>query len=159
MTDSQLNELAFEVLGQFRSIFGSAKNHFRRIEEQCGISGSQLWILKEVIECPDIGITELSKKLSTHQTTCSLLVEKLVKRGLITKERSQEDQRRVGLKGTDEGETVLARAPGPVEGIVPSALRAMDMKSLVVLNQSLTGLISLLEEYDEDLASKPLADI
>lgn len=159
MIESQINELAFEVLGQFRSIYGSAKNHFKSIEEQCGISGSQLWILKEVIECPNIGITELSKKLSTHQTTCSLLVEKLVKRGLITKERSQEDQRRVGLKSTDDGEAVLKRAPGPVEGILPSALREMNMESLGALNQSLKTLISLLKEYDEELASKPLADI
>jgi MarR family transcriptional regulator, organic hydroperoxide resistance regulator len=159
MTKSNNSELAFEVLGKFRSIYGSAKNHFRQIEEQCGISGSQLWILKEVASNPNIGITQVSERLSIHQTTCSLLVEKLVKSKLITKERSQEDQRRVGLKVTDEGLAVLAKAPEPVEGILPSAVNAMDKESLDKLNKALNLLIAELDGYDNQLANKPLADI
>ena len=159
MAKSNKRELALEVLGKFRSIYGSAKNHFRIIEEKCGISGSQLWILKEVALSPDIGVTQVSEKLSIHQTTCSLLVEKLVKKKLITKERSQEDQRRVGLKATDEGLAMLVKAPQPVEGILPSAVNAMDDQSLNKLNEALMLLIDHLENYDNDLTNKPLADI
>jgi DNA-binding MarR family transcriptional regulator len=159
MTRLKNKELAFEVLGKFRSIYGSAKNHFRMIEEKCGISGSQLWILKEVASSPNIGVTQVSENLSIHQTTCSLLVEKLVKKNLITKERSQEDQRRVGLKATDEGLAILAKAPQPVEGILPSAVNSMDDQSLKKLNDALTLLIEELENYDNELANKPLADI
>lgn len=159
MTQLKNKELAVEVLGKFRSIYGSAKSHFRKIEEQCGISGSQLWILKEIATHPNTGITQVSETLSIHQTTCSLLVEKLVKRKLITKERSEEDQRRVGLKVTDEGVVVLNQAPEPLEGILPSAVNAMDEQSLEALNHSLSKLISQLENYDKELANKPLADI
>ena len=159
MTASNSKKLAAEALGKFRLIYGSAKNHFRKIEKQCGISGSQLWILKEIAMIPNVGVTQISEKLSIHQATCSLLVEKLVKKGLVTKERSQEDQRRVGLKATDKGQAVLALAPEPLEGILPSAVNAMDEQSLDLLNQALSSLIGQLESYDSDMANKPLADL
>ncbi|MFZ2302771.1 MAG: hypothetical protein WAW10_12995, partial [Gallionella sp.] len=52
------------------------------------------------------------------------LVEKLVGRNLIIKERSKEDQRRVGLRVTEEASRLLTNAPGPAEGILPEALQA-----------------------------------
>ena len=93
--------LSIKVLKKFRLIFGSVRQHFREVEQTCGVSGSQLWILQEVSNTPGIGVSELAGRLSIHQSTCSQLVEKLVGRGLLIKERSVEDQRRVGLLLTE----------------------------------------------------------
>ena len=68
------------VLKQFRIIFGAVKQHFRKIEATCGISGSQLWLLNEIAMYPELGISKLAERLAIHQSTCSLLVEKLVKK-------------------------------------------------------------------------------
>lgn len=89
--------LTLEVLKQFRLILGSVRYHFRRIEETCGISGSQLWVIREVSAAPGIGVSALTQKLSIHQSTCSQPVETLVGRGFLTKVRLGNDQRRVGL--------------------------------------------------------------
>ncbi len=92
----ELTDLQMQVLRQFRLIYGSVKQHFREVEERCGISGSQVWLLREVATAPGTGVSRLAERLSIHQSTCSLLVEKLVGAGLIAKTRSAEDQRRVG---------------------------------------------------------------
>jgi DNA-binding MarR family transcriptional regulator len=64
-------------------------------------------------------------RLSIHQSTCSQLVDKLEARGLISKARKADDQRRVGLQLTDQAAEVLATAPGPVAGILPQALQGL----------------------------------
>ena len=93
--------LSVQVLKKFRIIYGSVRQQFRDIEKVCGVTGSQLWLMQEVANTSGIGVSELAERLSIHQSTCSQLVEKLVGRKLLLKERSKQDQRRVGLRMTE----------------------------------------------------------
>ena len=95
--NSTAHLLPMDVLQQFRLIFGSMRQYFRLVEERCGMSGSQMWVLQEVQRTPEIGIGELATRLGVHQSTCSLLVDKLVASGCLIKKRQTADQRRVGL--------------------------------------------------------------
>lgn len=153
------NQLSLQVLKKFRIIYGSVRQQFREIEQTCGVTGSQMWIMQEVANSPGIGVSELADRLSIHQSTGSQLVEKLVARGLINKERSREDQRRVGLRVTEEASRLLTNAPGPAEGILPEALQALPEAALLALDNSLLGLIGQLRISDGRLADKPLSDM
>lgn len=159
MTRDSKNQLSLQVLKKFRIIYGSVRQQFREIEQTCGVTGSQMWILQEVANMPGIGVSELADRLSIHQSTGSQLVEKLVARRLITKERSKEDQRRVGLKVTDEASKLLINAPGPAEGILPEALQTMPEEALLALDNSLIEVIGQLRISDAKLADKPLSDL
>jgi DNA-binding MarR family transcriptional regulator len=151
--------LALDVLKQFRLIFGSVRQHFRQIEEKCGISGSQLWVIREVDIAPGIGVSTLAKKLSIHQSTCSILVETLVAGGFLKKARLGEDQRRVGLTLTQKAKKVLTKAPGPAEGLLPSALSGLSSASLHALSAHLDRLIDEINVRDKKHADQPLADL
>jgi MarR family transcriptional regulator, organic hydroperoxide resistance regulator len=153
------NQLSLQVLKKFRIIFGSVRQQFREVEQTCGVSGSQLWILQEISRTPGTGISELAERLSIHQSTCSQLVEKLVVRKLIIKERSKEDQRRVGLCLTPEASNILLEAPGPAEGILPEALQGLTEAALIGLDKSLVELIGQLHIHNDKLADKPLSDL
>lgn len=155
----ELTDLQVQVLRQFRLIYGSVRQHFRDVEKQCGISGSQLWLLREVATAPGSGISSLAERLSIHQSTCSLLVEKLVGFGLVSKTRSIEDQRRVGLELTRAGEQLLKRAPGPAEGILPEALKQLPDFALQSLHVNLGQLIGHLMTHNDNDAKQPLADL
>lgn len=152
-------ELALRALKQFRLIYGSVRNHFRQIEAACGVSGSQLWVLHEIHQQPATGVSELARRLSIHQTTCSQLVEKLVIRKYLVKTRSREDQRRVGLTLTPAAIRVLASAPGPAEGLLPEALMRLPTSALASLTQELAKVSAQLELPDERAAERPLADL
>ena len=153
------NQLSIQVLKRFRVIYGSVRQHFRDVEKTCGVTGSQLWILQEVGKNPGIGVTDLAERLSVHQSTCSQLVEKLATRKLVIKERSKEDQRRVGLRLTAESALILEKAPGPAEGILPEALQALPEAALAALDKSLVEVIGQLRIRDDKLADKPLSDL
>lgn len=159
MSRRSKNQLSLQVLKKFRIIFGSVRQHFREVEQTCGVTGSQLWILQEISKTPDIGVSDLAERLSIHQSTCSQLVEKLVARGLIIKERSKEDQRRVGLCLADEAARILKAAPGPAEGILPEALQTLPESALLSLDNSLLELIGQLRIRNDKLADKHLSDL
>ena len=159
MSKRRNNQLSLHVLKKFRIIYGSVRQHFREVEKTCGVTGSQLWILQEIANNPNIGVSELAERLSIHQSTCSQLVEKLVGRGLVNKERSKEDQRRVGLCLTKEAAKILKNAPGPAEGILPEALQALPESALLALDKSLIEVIGQLRIRDDKLADKPLSDL
>ena len=159
LPESTLTELQIQVLRQFRLIFGSVRQHFREVEASCGISGSQVWLLRDIDASPGVGVSQLAKQLSIHQSTCSRLVEKLVAAGLVSKARSARDQRRVGLETTPAGRRKLELVPDPAEGILPEALRQLPDVALRTLQVNLDQLICHLTTRNDSDANKPLADL
>ena len=157
--DESPSVLGMEVLQQFRLIYGSMRQYFRLVEERCGMPGSQMWVLQEVQRSPEIGIGELAVRMGVHQSTCSLLVDKLVNQGFLIKRRRRGDLRRVGLVLAPSGLSALAALPGPAEGILPEALAALPMVVLKTLNVNLNELIHHLPGKDESYAVTPLAEM
>jgi DNA-binding MarR family transcriptional regulator len=147
------------VLRSFRIIYGSVRKHFREVQRTCGISGSQLWILHEIAKSQGIGVSDLAVKLSIHQSTCSQLVEKLVRAGYVRKARGSGDQRRVDLALTGAGRRILARAPGPTEGVLPEAIAELSPAQRRALGRNLDAVIAALDLIDEQAAHRHLSDL
>ncbi|MBK9160982.1 MAG: winged helix-turn-helix transcriptional regulator [Nitrosomonadales bacterium] len=159
LNDHDKKQLSLRLLKKFRIIYGSVRQQFRDIEQTCGVTGSQLWVMQEIANTPGIGVSELAERLSIHQSTCSQLVEKLVVRKLVSKERGKEDQRRVGLRLTAEAARLIEKAPGPAEGVLPEALNALPATTIQSLDKYLEQVIRQLRTKDDKLADKPLSDL
>jgi DNA-binding MarR family transcriptional regulator len=159
--DAELSHehLASSTLKNFRIIFNSVKKHFSEIEEVCGVSGSQLWVLWELQKTPGLKVTELAYKLSIHQSTASNLIEKMAKNALISKKREDQDQRVVRLYLTQAGAEVLQKAPDSPRGVLREAIDQLPEADLLLLQQSLECLIGQIKLKDEADAMKPLAYI
>lgn len=152
-------QVAMDVLKQFRIVFGAVRQHFGEVEKSCGVSGSQLWVLHEIKRAPGLTVSDLADRLAIHQSTCSQLVEKLARSGTIAKQRSSVDQRKVGLKLTPAGRALLKKAPGPAEGVLPDALRSLPDVALRTLHVNLEALIQRINPKDAGHAQRPLADL
>ena len=152
-------EQAMAVLQQFRFVFKSVKKHFQGVENETGVSGSQLWALAQIAATPGMNVTELARALAIHQTTASNLVDRLVQRDFIRRERKRDDQRIVRLYPTRQGQAVMAKAPEPVEGVLPDALMRLPGADLLQLNRLLQALTQLMRVRDASGKHTPLADI
>lgn len=150
---------AHDALRSFRIIMSSVRRHFRWIEEQCGISGAQLWAMGVISQNRICKVTDVARVMSIHQSTASNLIEKLESRGLIEKRRDQPDQRVVRLCLTSSGEEVMRSAPMPFDGLLPNALGSLSSDSLKCLNQSLAELLGHMAIRDNKAATTPLSDI
>lgn len=148
--------MPLEVLVKFRTIVNGAKQHFRWVEQQCGINGAQLWALWEISRAPTMRVSDLSAALAMHQSSTSNLVEKLVSAGLAMRSRSAEDQRVVHLALTRKGQALLKRAPKPARGILPEALHRLPPDKLSGLNRALEALLKCMHNSGGRRKAAPL---
>jgi DNA-binding MarR family transcriptional regulator len=147
------------VLEQFRVIFRSTKVHFQWVKEATGVSGAQLWVLAQLHERPGIRVTELAQALAIHQSTASNLIDKLAALGLVQRERSAEDQRVVHVSLTPGGKAVVERAPRPLEGVLPDALRSLGAAELRELQGQLERLAGRMKVRDRAAKRIPLGEM
>lgn len=155
----QLQPEVVQVLKQFRVIFSSVRRHFQCIEDECHISGSQLWALSHISKNPGIRVTDLAKLMSVHQSTASNLIENLSQKGLIQRQRSKKDQRIVQLLATPQGDEIVNNAPRPLRGVLPEALTQLDAHTLQEMNNCLSQLIQTMDRVDAEGENIPLADL
>ncbi|OQW87856.1 MAG: MarR family transcriptional regulator [Rhodoferax ferrireducens] len=146
------------VLRRFRVVFNAVRTHFKQVEKQVGLGGAQVWALSLIRDQPGIGLGELARGMDVHQSTASNLVKGLLQKGLIRADKGHADKRQVQLVALPEALTLLAKVPGPFEGVLPEALDKLPAQTLAQLDRDLAKLITLLKA-DESTGSIPLAQL
>ena len=137
-----------EILQKFRIIVSAAQKYSQRVEKSLGVSGAQLWIMKEIERVPGM--------LAIHQTTASNLLDALEKKDMVCKMRMTTDQRIVNLTLTEKGRALLMKAPDLTRGLLPEALSQMEQADLVRIGESLDLLLHTMSQVDVDFALQPL---
>lgn len=146
------------VLRRFRVVFNAIRTHFRQVEKQVGLGGAQVWALSVIRDQPGIGMGAVATSMDIHQSTASNLVKSLLRKGLITLEKAENDRRNVRLTILPAGAQLLAEVSGPFEGILPGALGKLGPATLARMDRDLGELIGLLRA-DEAAAETPLAEL
>lgn len=149
-------EQRLAVLQKLRIVIRAAQQHSAWIEKQCGVSGAQLWIMQELHEHGGMRVGALARALAIHQTTTSNLLDTLVKRALVRKDADPDDRRAVVVSLTAAGAALLATAPRPARGLLPTALSQMDAAGLGLLDDGLQALLDRIGELDEEFGMLPL---
>ena len=147
-----------QVLRKFRQVFNAVKSHFQQVEKKVGIGGAQIWALSVVHNKPGIGMNDLALAMDIHQTTASNLVRSLVKQEMLLVERNGPDKRSVQLYVMPSGQKILLKAPGPFSGVLPEALKQLDLATLERLDIDMEKLLKLLA-VEEKAAQIPLSQL
>ena len=149
-------KLQKEVLKHFREIYIQAKSELKDNVKKTGLSGAQLWIMQQVYNFNGISNAELAKNLTIHVSTCSLLVNKLIKKNLIEKNRDPKDERKIVLTLSPKGKQLMAKAPKSPEGAIPSTLKKLNIEELEELNTVLTKFAKKMKVHNKIYKDIPL---
>jgi len=153
----QRREREVEVIRHFRTIVKAIQAHSTGIERRCGVSASQLWALWEIHAEPGLRVKDISERLSITPATASNLLDKIEAKGLIRRDRSGPDQRVVQLFPTQQGEELLANAPGPAEGALLNAMARLDEEGLNDVASSLGVLVDAFAIEEKGFAMAPIS--
>jgi DNA-binding MarR family transcriptional regulator len=99
------------ILDSVRRLVRILRLYDRAAQTQVGLSGAQLFVLTELGKTPELSLTELAERTRTDQSSVSVVVARLVEAGLVSRERADDDARRLVLTLTRSGRTALAKAP------------------------------------------------
>lgn len=94
-------------------------------ERDLGVSGAQLFVLRELAAEPGASMRRLSERTLTDPSSVSAVVARLVEEGLVVRGRSELDARRSVLSVSRKGHSLLSRAPEPYQARLIAALRAL----------------------------------
>lgn len=127
---------ARDVLDAIRRIVRAIRLSSRDTERRVGVSAAQLFVLSRLHSGRAMSLNELAQLTLTHQSSASVVVRKLVERGLVQRTTSKTDRRRQELSLTAAGRDVLGKAPKAAQDRFVSALqsmRASDVRELARL--------------------------
>jgi DNA-binding MarR family transcriptional regulator len=169
---SNLNESSDEAGSAAAAEIAAAMNAIRRIvrvlrlssraaEKALGVSGAQLFVLQQLADgaartnaAPSIA--QLAQQTATDPSSVSVVVSRLVARGLAARRSSKEDARRAEVLITPSGRALLRRAPTSVQTRMILALSKLPAARR---RETLAGLQAVVRELGaEDQPAEMLYD-
>jgi len=117
----------------------------KRMASSLGITGPQRFALRVVARVPDISPKAVAEVLRLHPSTITGVLQRLVDKGLLARERNAADGRRAHLRVTRAAAKFTRGHKGTVEAAVARALRRMPPASVSRAREVLAAIIDELE--------------
>jgi DNA-binding MarR family transcriptional regulator len=119
------------------------------------VSAAQLLVLDKLADAPAQSVNDLAERTLTHQSTVSVVVKRLVRRGLVRRQRSQTDGRRTELALTTAGRSLRDRATTQTTVSIVDGLGTLPRPRLRNMRACLDVLIALLDHRVNGAAISP----
>ncbi|MZQ82950.1 MarR family transcriptional regulator [Paenibacillus sp. 5J-6] len=92
-----------QIFHTYREVNQAFYQVLSKVAQRHGLTPLQLIVLRILEEFPGIRLMELSEKLKLGNSTSSGIVDRMVKSGLVTRERTESDRRAMMLRLSDKG--------------------------------------------------------
>ncbi len=138
---------AFEddILRSLRRISRAIDLHSRRLAQHCNLTSPQLVCLRYLTTHGECTAGSLARGVSLSQATITGILDRLERRGVIQRQRSQTDRRRVLVSATEEGQRLAQLAPSPLQDRFASRLAALPEAGQQALDEALKQIVTMME--------------
>lgn len=115
-----------------------------------GLTSPQLICLQSVVRGANVTLSMLTKDANLSGSTVTGIVDRLEAKGLLMRERSSTDRRKVYLRATHAGIEVVNTAPSLLQDKFARALGKLTIDEQVKIAESLERVVELMEVEDID---------
>jgi DNA-binding MarR family transcriptional regulator len=134
------------VANRLRPVLLKLNRHLRREIHSLGITGGQASLLFTIQRHPGIGVRELASLERMSPPGMSKYLARLEAAGLVAREPSGGDRRRVGLRVTPEAERVLRSVKSRRTAWLAARLRDLSPAELDAVDAAIEPLQQLIDE-------------
>src|SRR6478736_264630 len=131
------------VANRLRPVLLKLNRHLRREIHSLGVTGGQASLLFTIQRQPGIGVRELAALERMSPPGMSKYVGRLEAAGLIVREPSNEDRRRIGLRVSPEGERVLRSVKSRRTAWLAARLKQLSEAELETVDAAIESLQEL----------------
>lgn len=137
------NQLCFPVYAASRLITREYQPHLDKL----GITYPQYLVLMLLWENDGMPVNDIAKKLILKTNTITPLLKRMEEQGILIRERSTEDERKVIVKLTDAGNELQEKAAYIPQQLAGQLLNGpLEINDLKKLKDNLGEIISLLSK-------------
>lgn len=154
------DDVGDEILRALRRILRRVTLHSRQIYRETKLTLPQVLTVRAVGEAPEGRATQvqLSRALGLTQPTVTGIVDRLERAGLVKRERSTVDRRKIDVSLTEAGRVRLQSLPTPLQEEFIARLMQLSIEERAGLLQSLNRVVALMEAEQIDAAPMLLPD-
>jgi DNA-binding MarR family transcriptional regulator len=149
------DDVANEVLRSIRQIVRRISIHSKHLLRDVGLTVPQMVCLRAIDDrdgSDGITVAEVSHRVNLSPATVSRILDRLVASGLVIRERSVEDRRKVRLVLTPAGLERLETLPTPLQDTFLRELGGLPAEEQGRLRDALVKIADLMSARDLDAA-------
>lgn len=140
------------VLSSLRQIIRAIDIDSKRLHKTFGLTSPQLLLLSTVHANPGLTIRQASEEISLSQGTVTTILDKLQSKGLVERQRSDQDKRKIHLLLTTEGESLLQSTPELLQSSFQDSFSSLEEWEQLQILASLKRLSALMGAKNIDAA-------
>ena len=145
------------VLIALRKVIRATDLHSKYLAKNTGLTTAQLLILQSIQNMGEVSIGEISKKISLSQATVTSILDRLVDKGLVYRERSTEDKRKVHAYLTEDALALIKDAPAPLQEQFTKQFEALNEWEQSMMISSLQRIAQMMDA--EEIDASPVLDV
>jgi len=146
MTSQVTRDVAIsEIMQSLRRIVKAIQDYSHEVSGKFGITGPQLWALKTISQNESMSLSDLSARMYLHPSTITGVIDRLEKKGYVTRNRDRVDRRVIYVQLTAEGRRLSKRAPNPAQGKMIYGLKRLKKGELNLIYDSVQELVKIME--------------
>lgn len=139
-----------------RRILRATELFGREIKQSAGVTPVQFRVLQIIDETGYATAKAIAQRMRVSQGTVTSLVDKLVREGMVLREKSTQDRRQTNIHITGKGKQTLIDAPDPLQQRFVRKFAAMQDWEQAMLVASLERVAAMLDA--EEIEASPVLD-
>lgn len=143
-----------QIVAAIRRIIRAIDLQSRRLVDEFGLTGPQLVTLEAAAGLGPVSAGALAKAVHLSRPTLTGILDRLERRGLISRDRDQRDRRSWSVRVTPAGHTILEQTPSLLQDRFRSELAKLEEWEQTLTLATLQRIASMMEA--EDLEAAPV---
>jgi DNA-binding MarR family transcriptional regulator len=130
------------ILNSIRQLVRALRLFDREAQSKYGVTAAQMFVLHAIDQEEGLSLNALAARTATDQSSASVVVQRLVEGGYVLRTAQAADRRRIELRLTPKGRSVIRKAPPPAQQKILAIVAAMpprDRKELAALLEGFVG--------------------
>lgn len=138
-------DYAGSILLSLRRIIRSIDQHNKQLGRRYELTVPQLVCLRQLLVDGEITPGQLAKSVYLSQATVTGIIDRLVDKGLVSRERSTQDRRKMLVRLTPKGTQMANDMPWPLQERFSRSLAGLKLEEIEKIDTMLKRLVEMME--------------
>ncbi len=136
------------ILASLRRIIRAVDLYSRQLSLRHSLTGPQLVCVRHLLRHGAMAPGVLARRISLSPATVTGIIDRLERRGLVTRERSRDDKRRVEIALTATGRLLGEQTPPPLHETFSRRLGELPVEEQEEIDRVLARIVSMMEPQE-----------
>lgn len=138
-------DYAGSILLSLRRIIRSIDRHNKQLGRRYELTVPQLVCLRQLLADGEMAPGKLAKAIYLSQATVTGIIDRLEAKGLVNRERSTMDRRKISVRLTQRGAKLASDMPWPLQERFSKSLASLDTEDIEQIDTMLKRLVAMME--------------